>query len=135
MFKQGKGQTIQEYTHEFRKKAIALNVPLYTQDTLLKYIGGLHSYLRHSILVLNPCNLDEVSVQATHLESRGKGSFIDNDNSIKKHSKVVETGKGKKTTIVKKNDKLSCTHCDRKGHDEYHCWKLHPELKPKWAQR
>ena len=36
MFKQGKGQTVQEYTHEFRKRAIALNVPLYSQDTLLK---------------------------------------------------------------------------------------------------
>jgi hypothetical protein len=22
----------------------------------------------------------------------------------------------------------------KKGHDENHCWKLHPELKPKWAQ-
>ena len=103
---------------------------------MLKYIGGLHSYLRHSILVLNPCNLDEVSVQATHLESRGKGSFIDNfDNDVKKSSKVVEKGKGKKVATVKKDEKLSCTHCDRKGHDEEHCWKLHPELKPKWAQR
>lgn len=57
-FGQGKGQSVWEYTHEFRKPAIALNVPFYTQDTLLKYIGGLHSYLRHTILMLNPSNLD-----------------------------------------------------------------------------
>ena len=92
-FRQGKGQTVQEYTHEFRKRAISLNVPLYTQETLLKYIGGLHSYLSHSILVLNPCNLDEVCVQATHLESRGKGTFI--DKSDKSHLSLKKTPKEK----------------------------------------
>lgn len=105
---------------------------------MLKYIRGLHSYLRNSILVLKPSNLDEFCVQATHLESRGKGSFIDkfdNDNFVKKSSTVAEIGKGKKTTIVKKDDKLSCSHCERKGHDEDHCWKLHPKLKPKWAHK
>lgn len=43
-----------------------------SQDTLLKYIGGLYSYLRHTILMFNPTNLDEVSLQATHLEARWK---------------------------------------------------------------
>ena len=44
-FRQAKGQSIQEYTHEFRKRAIAFNVALDTQETLIKYIGGMHSYL------------------------------------------------------------------------------------------
>ena len=36
---------------------------------------------------------------------------------------------------MKKGDtKLSCSHCQKDGHDEEHCWKLHPDLKPKWAQ-
>ena len=43
MFRQAKGQNVQEYTHEFRKRAIALNVALDSQETLLKYIGGMHS--------------------------------------------------------------------------------------------
>jgi hypothetical protein len=30
-----------------------------------------------------------------------------------------------------KKDKPSCTHCKKEGHDEAHCWSLHPELKPK----
>ena len=38
MFIQAKGQSIQYYTHEFRKKAIALNVALDTQKTLIKYM-------------------------------------------------------------------------------------------------
>lgn len=49
-----------------------LGIQLQSQDTLLKYIGGLHSYLQHTILMFNPTNLDEVCVQATHLEARGK---------------------------------------------------------------
>ena len=59
-FRQDKGQSIQDYTHEFRKKAIALNVSLDTQETLLKYIGGMHSYLKHTLLMFNPSNLDDV---------------------------------------------------------------------------
>lgn len=71
-FKQLKVQNVQEYTQEFRRRALMLGVDLQSQDTLLKYIGGLHSYLRHTILMFNPTNLDEVCVQATHLEARGE---------------------------------------------------------------
>jgi len=71
-FRQLKGQSVQDYTQEFRRRALLLGVDLQTQETLLKYIGGLHSYLRHTILMFNPTSLDEVCVQATHLEARGK---------------------------------------------------------------
>eukprot|EP00253_Pinus_taeda_P010660 PITA_10660 len=74
-FRQLKGQNVQDYTQEFRRRALLLGVDLQTQDTLLKYIGGLHSYLRHTILMFNPTSLDEVCVQATHLEARGKNTF------------------------------------------------------------
>ena len=60
--RQGKGQSIQEYTQVFRKKTLTLGIPLYTQDTLLKYIGGMHSYLKHTILMFSPSNFDEVCV-------------------------------------------------------------------------
>ena len=55
-FKQLKGQTVQEYTQEFRKRALLLGVNLNSQDTLLKYIGVLHSYLKHTIRMFNPRN-------------------------------------------------------------------------------
>ncbi|XP_059067200.1 uncharacterized protein LOC131858147 [Cryptomeria japonica] len=135
-FRQAKGQSMQEYTHEFRKWEIALNVPLYTQDTLLKYIGGLHSYLRHTILMLNPSNLDQVCVQATHIESRGKNTFSESfaKKSSKKppEGKSKDKGKGKKTATLKKEDaKPTCSHCKKEGHEDAKCWKLHPELRPK----
>jgi len=105
--RQLKGQTVQSYTQEFRKRALLLGIPLDNQETLLKYIGGLHSYLRHTILMFNPTSLDEVCVQANHLESRGKNVNV---NFVKpfKPSEGKFKGKGKekfketKTNTVKK---------------------------------
>jgi hypothetical protein len=114
-----------------------LGIPLYTQETLLKYIGGLHDYLKHTILMFNPTNLDEVSVQATHLESdRRNGQDNFSMESVQpKEGKNKGKEKLKRTATVKKDDeKPSCSHCKKKGHDDDHCWKLHLELKPNWAR-
>ena len=69
-FRQFKGQNVQYYTQEFRKRSLMLGVDLKSHDTLLKHIGGLHSYLRHTILIFNPNNLVDVCVQDTHLEGK-----------------------------------------------------------------
>ena len=42
-FRQLKGQSVQDYTQEFRRRALLLGIDLHSQDTLLKYIGGLHN--------------------------------------------------------------------------------------------
>ena len=70
--RQLKGQNVQSYSQEFRKRALILGISLDSPETLLKYIGGLHSYLRHTILMFNSTSIYEVSVQATHLKARGK---------------------------------------------------------------
>jgi len=61
-------------------------------ETLLKYIGGLHSYMRHTILMFNPASIDEVFVQDTHLEATGK-----NDNP--------EVGGPSQPTVSKSKEK------------------------------
>jgi hypothetical protein len=117
----------------FRKKILSLGIPLYTQETLLKYIGGLHVYLMHSILMFNPSNFDEVCVQETNIELGGR-------NIVFRSTKEVHTnefkrkGKEKKVATMKKEEeeKPTCSHCQRKGHKEEKCWKLHLEFKPKW---
>jgi hypothetical protein len=43
--KESKGQTIQSFTKEFTKKYLALNIHLDSYETLMKYIGALHSYI------------------------------------------------------------------------------------------
>ncbi len=39
-----------------------LGISLDSPETLLKCIGGLHSYMRHTILMFNPTSIEEVSV-------------------------------------------------------------------------
>jgi hypothetical protein len=135
-FRQAKGKSVQSYTLEFRRRTLILGIDLSSQETLLKYIGGLHSYLRHTILMFNPTSLDEVCVHATHLEARGRNEpqegnmkpFVHGDKRKKKFK-----GNGRNNALVKKEgDKLTCKHCSKDGHDEDHCWKLHPEKRAKY---
>jgi len=39
-----KGQSVQSYTQEFRKKALTLGISLHSPETLVKYIRGLAYY-------------------------------------------------------------------------------------------
>ena len=59
-FRQLKGQSVQDYTQEFIRRDLMLCVNFHSQEMFLKYIGGLHIYLRHTILMFNPTSLDEV---------------------------------------------------------------------------
>jgi hypothetical protein len=53
-FRKDKGQHVQSFTQEFRRRALVLGVDLSSQYTFLKYIGVFHSYLRHTILMFFP---------------------------------------------------------------------------------
>jgi len=134
--RQGKCQMIQSFTEEFRKKELALNIPLYSYETLMKYIGVLHNCLHHTLLLFNPTSVDEVCVQATHLESRGKNVQEDPTKNPSKfpHNKFKKKVKGKykNTATTKKGEgNPSCTHWKKDGHEDEHYWKLHPEKIPK----
>jgi hypothetical protein len=126
-----KGQSVQEYTDEFRKMALMLDVPLTTQETLMKYIGGFPAYIRNIVFMFGPTNLDEVYVQATYIEAGKTGVGVSGESSSKKDGKGKGNGKKENSTTVKE-EKLSCKHCKKEGHDDEHCWKLHPEKRPKW---
>eukprot|EP00253_Pinus_taeda_P008200 PITA_08200 len=133
-----KGQSVQGYTQEFRKRALILGISLDLLETLLKYNGGLHSYMRHTILMFNPTSIDEVSVQATHLEARGKNGNLEvggpsQPTASKSEEKINQKCKARKANVAQKN-KASCTHCKKEGHDDEHCWILHPELRPKKSE-
>ena len=76
-------QSVQGYTQEFRKRALILGISLDSTETLLKYIGGLHNYISHTILMFNLTSIDEVLFQATHLEARGKNGHPEVGGSSK----------------------------------------------------
>jgi len=81
--RQLKGKCVQIYTQGFRKRALILGISLDSPETLLKCIGGLHSYLKHTILMFNPTSIDEVFVQATHAKARGKNVNPEIGGSLK----------------------------------------------------
>jgi hypothetical protein len=59
---------MQEYTDGFCKMALMLDIPLHTQETLMKYIGGLPAHIHNTVFMFGPTNIDEVYVQATYIE-------------------------------------------------------------------
>jgi hypothetical protein len=75
--------------------ALMLYVPLHTQETLMKYIGGLHEHIRNIVFMFGPTNLDEVSVQVTYIEAGKTGVGVSGESSSKKEGKRKWQGKKK----------------------------------------
>jgi hypothetical protein len=53
--------------------ALMLDIPLHTQETLMKYIGVLPTHIRNIVFMFGPTNIDEVYVQVTYIEEGKKG--------------------------------------------------------------
>jgi hypothetical protein len=122
---------VKEYTDEFPKMVLMLNIPLHTQEILMKYIGGLSSHIRNTVFMFGPTNLDEVSVQTTYIEAGKTRVGVSGESSSRKEDKIKGNGNKANSTTVKE-EKLSSKHIKKKGHDDEHCWKLHSEKRPKW---
>jgi hypothetical protein len=114
-----KGQTVQEYTNGFRKMALMLDIPLHTQETLMKYIGSLPAHIRNTVFMFGPTNLDEVSVQATYIEA-GKAGVL-GESSSRKEDKRKWIDK-KENAVTRKEERPSCKHCRKEGHYEDRYW-------------
>jgi hypothetical protein len=69
------------------------------------------------------------------LEARGRNEPREGNNKpFVKGDKGKRKLKGngrKNASVNKEGDKLSCKHCSKDVHDEYHCLKLHPKMRPK----
>jgi hypothetical protein len=128
--RQSKGQTVQSFTKEFRKKSLALNNPLDSYETLMKYIGALHTYIHHTLLLFNPTNIDKFCVKFTHLEN--KGNHVQEyptkklSNLQHKQFKKFKRKDKKTATVKRKEGKPYCTHCKKNGHNDEHYWKIYP---------
>ena len=117
-----KGHNVQIFIEEFRKKALELNVPLYSSKTLIKYVGALHNYIQCTLLLLNPTNLDEASVQAINIESMGKHAQ-DEEPSKNGEGLFKGNGRDKRKATTNKDEKktLHCTNYEKDGNDQEHC--------------
>jgi hypothetical protein len=110
---------------------LMLDIPLHTQETLMKYIGGLSTHIQNIVFMFGPTNLDEVYVQATYIEAGKTRVGVSGESSSGKEDKRKWNGK-KENSVARKEEKPSCKNCKKEGHDDDRCWKLHPEKRPKW---
>jgi hypothetical protein len=112
-----KEQSVQEYTYEFHKMDLMLNIPLHTQENILKYIGGLSAHIHNIVFMFGPTNIDEVYFQVTYIEARKLGVSVSGESSSKKEGKGKRKVKKEKSVRVEE-EKLSCKHCKKEEHDD-----------------
>jgi len=98
---------------------LILGISLDSPETILKYIGGLHSYMRHTILMFNPTSIDEVFVQDTHLQARERMEIQklgDRQNPLKARARRKESKSGKQGRLTLHiNEKLHAPTVKKMG--------------------
>jgi hypothetical protein len=99
--------------------ALMLNIPLHTEETIMKYIGCLLAHIHNTIFMFGPTNLDEVYVQATYIEARKTRFGVSGESSSRKEDKRKGNG-NKANSATVKEEKISCKHCKKEGHDDDH---------------
>jgi hypothetical protein len=80
--------------------------------------------------MFGPTNIDDVFVQETYIEVGKTRCVVSGESSLRKEDKRKWNGK-KANLVAKKEERISCKHCNKEGHDDDHFWKLHPEKRPK----
>jgi hypothetical protein len=78
---------MQEHTNGFRKMELVLDIPLHTQETLMKYIGGLTTHIQNIVFMFGPTNIDEVYVQETYIEAGKTWVGVTWESSSRKEEK------------------------------------------------
>jgi hypothetical protein len=80
---------------------LMLDVPLTTQETIMKYKGGFLAYIRNTVFMFGPNNIDDVFFQETYIETRKTGVSVSEESSSKKEGKGKENSKRTNSVIVR----------------------------------
>jgi len=95
---------------------------LYTHETLLNYICGMHSYIHHTILMFTPTNIDKVLVWVTHLEASKGNNASEYKKPYTFKNKLKGKWKSKKSYIVEKDEEIpTCSHFKKNEHKKSQC--------------
>ena len=81
-----------------------MDIALDSPEVVTKYIGSLHNYLIHSLLLSEPSTIDSANVKAIHLENRGKN---ERDDHFKKPPFKPPNGKPKVKGKGKEEDDIN----------------------------
>ncbi|KAA8542785.1 hypothetical protein F0562_023937 [Nyssa sinensis] len=122
-------QTVQEYTTEFRRLAVALGITLDNEEVYTKFVVGLHRSIQGEMRLYQAMNISQASRIALVIERKNQTDT----------SRTTGNGKKKEASKPSKKQSLSnssssfksnkyCDHCKISGHEKGKCWKLQPEL-------
>ena len=113
--------------------AICLDIKDPNDKIILKFVRGIHHNLRHESVMFPLPSLQEAYRLASNIEARRKVSTVVEGKAKPKASFTPSTpntsSRGKKRSIFDRSKK--CGHCDKVGHEEVDCFKLHPEKAPR----
>ncbi|GKB33513.1 reverse mRNAase [Tanacetum coccineum] len=130
---QQRGQTVQEYTMDFRRLAVTLGISINNEDVFTKYVDGLPQQIQTEMR-LNKKNISQASRIAMAIELKNKSST----QKFEESSKGERSARGQSKKDFKKigvtqspNANKYFSNCRIAGHTEEKCWKVHPELFPK----
>ncbi|XP_031486836.2 uncharacterized protein LOC116255191 [Nymphaea colorata] len=125
-------QSVQEYTTEFRRLAVAFGVSINTEEPVQKFVAGLHYTIRQELQLFRVLDVSSASTTAMAIEAKNRGSNYKNSaKSKQKVSKYDKNHTSKDSKSYPSKSDFYCDHCKISGHNKDKCWKVHPELKPK----
>ncbi|KAA8518207.1 hypothetical protein F0562_015681 [Nyssa sinensis] len=129
-------QTVQEYTTEFWRLAVALGITLDNKEVYTKFVAGLHRSIQGEMRLYQAMNISQASRIALAIERKNQTdtSRTTGNGKKKEASKPSKKQSPSNSSSSFKSNKY-CDHCKISGHEKGKCWKLQPELFPeKWKK-
>ncbi|KAA8535891.1 hypothetical protein F0562_030894 [Nyssa sinensis] len=129
-------QTVQEYTTEFRRLAVALGITLDNEEVYTKFVAGLHRSIQGEMRLYQAMNVSQASRIALAIERKNQTdtSRTTGNGKKKEASKPSKKQSPSNSSSSFKSNKY-CDHCKILGLEKGKCWKLQPELFPeKWKK-
>nr|CAD1816987.1 unnamed protein product [Ananas comosus var. bracteatus] len=130
VLRQRRDQTMQDYTTDFRRQALALGISLDDPQVFRKYTAGLQERINDELRLFGVRDIASASQTVMAIErknklSRGEKSSRESAEGSKKFKKKRSKKKGFS------DPDLYCDHCKVTEYVKDRCWKLHPEMRPK----
>ncbi|GJY15489.1 glutamate-rich WD repeat-containing protein 1 [Tanacetum coccineum] len=129
-----RGQTVQEYTTNFRRLAVTLGISTNNEDVFTKYVAGLPQQIQTEMRLHTTKNISKASSIAMAIELKNKSS----GQKFQEGSKGEGSSRGdskkdfrKTISMQSANGNKYCSNCRITGHTEESCWKVHLKLFPK----
>ena len=136
-YRQGRDVSVQDYTSQFRRRALVLGIDEQDLEVVRKYISGLQPQYREDFKIWPAYTFDDACRMASAWERKAKLNVVSRTRGQSKDSKQSTPSSPStqpKSEASKRNTRGTsryCDHCDRDGHTNEGCWIIHPELKPK----